>query len=712
MALTGGLSIRSKLIILLLLTSIICILVVAYQGYHSANNALRQAVVNQLATLREAKAEQVKMALSNSHDQFLAFAENRTIIDALSEFRTAFQLVSRESVSEDSKRQLAHYYQKEFVPRLKQHLGGVPQVKHYIPESNAANYLQYHYMVNNPNEVGKKDEMIQAKDDKTYYSQVHARYHEHLSSLLKTFDFYDMFLIDHETGDILYSVYKETDFGTNLKDGPYASSNLASLIKRVMRTKERGDVEFQDFDLYHPSYGLPASFAAITVFEGKDIVGILALQLSSDRLNDIMTSHQQWKNGGMGDTGEVYLVGRDLLMRSDSRFLIQHRERYLERLRNIGMPEDEIQRIDKNNTSILFQLVHSEAVNRALQGESGVLEDSDYRGVEVLSAYEPLRAFGMDWVILSEMDISELNIPIDKFRRQVIVSASILGIIVTFLALLAASYFTKPINALLSAFHRVEQGEIDVKVNVTNNDEFGDLSNSFNSMVSGIDKQKALIDQKDQENELLLRNTLPEPIVKRIRAGEQHIVDRIPNVSIVFTLLTGLSEQDDIEPPEDAIKKLNKLISTFDQTGEKLDITKVDTIAGNYMAVCGLITPRLDHYQRALSFANDMLTIVDQINLQNNIKLNLKIGIHSGPINAGVVGLNQFDYDVWGNSVEIADNLRYTAPQGSICISGQTHDLLHDNSQFIKGKSITVNGKAIQTWHLTPENNQGENHHA
>lgn len=709
MSLTGGLSIRSKLIILLLITTIACIFVVAYQGYHSANNALRQAVVNQLTTLREAKAEQIKVALSNSRDQFLAFAENRAIVDALSEFRTAFQLVSRESVSEDAKKKLAGYYQKEFIPRLKAHLGGVPEVKHYIPEANAATYLQYHYMANNPYKVGEKNELIQAKEDTTYYSQVHVRYHEHLSNLVKTFDYYDMFLIDHETGDILYSVFKETDFGTSLKDGPYASSNLASLVRRVMRTKERGDVEFQGFDIYFPSYGSPAAFAAITVYDGKDIVGILALQLSSDRLNKIMTSNHKWKKGGMGESGEVFVVGRDKLMRSDSRFLIQHRDRYFKRLRNIGMPEDEIQRIDKNNTSILFQLVHSEAVDRALRGERGVKEVADYRGIQVLSAYAPLRAFGLDWVILSEMDIAEINMPIDKFRRQVIVSASILGIIITLLALFAASYFTKPINQLLSAFHRVEQGENDVNVYVSNNDEFGDLAISFNSMVSGIKKQKVLIEQKDQENELLLRNTLPDAIIKRMKAGEQHIVDRIPNVSVVFTLLSGLSPQGEQEPPEESIKKLNLLISKFEQAGDKLNVNKVEIIAGNYMAVCGLAIPRLDHCQRALSFATEMLTIIEQVNEQNNLDLKLRIGIHSGSVLAGVIGQNQFDYDVWGTTVDIVGELRYAAAQGSICISDQTRNLLQDNSDFKKGKSITVDGEVIQTWHHSSKKT-GESH--
>ena len=707
MSLTGGLSIRSKLVILLLLTSIACILVVAFQGYHSANNALREAIINELTTLREAKAQQVKMALSNSRDQFLAFAENRTIINALSEFRTAFQLAARESVSEESSDKLANYYQKEFIPRLKDHMGGIPEVKHYIPDASAATYLQYHYMAANPYEVGKKDELIRAEGDATYYSQVHERYHEHLSSLLKTFDFYDLFLIDHETGDILYTVYKETDFGTNLKNGPYASSNLASLVKKVMRTKERGDVEFQDFDVYMPSYGAPAAFASVTIYDGKDIVGILALQLSADRLNRLMTSNRKWESSGMGETGEVYLVGRDQLMRSDSRFLIQHRERYLKRLHSIGMPEDEIQRIEKNNTSILFQLVHSETVDLALSGKSGVKEVADYRGVQVLCAYAPLRAFGLDWVILSEMDIAEINIPIDHFRRQVMVSASVLGVIITLLALFAASYFTRPINELVSALRRVGAGETNVSVIVSNNDELGELAGSFNSMVDGIQQQKNLIETKDRENELLLRNILPDEFVKRMQAGEQDIVDRIPNVTAVFTLLTGLSKKNDKEPPKEAMRKFSQLIAQFDETGEKNDVEKVDIIGSNYLAACGLVTPRLDHYQRALDFAMEMMEIMHQFNKQDDLDMKMRIGIHSGSVLAGVIGNKNFDYNIWGTTIDIVSELRYSADQGGISISDQTYQLLHDKADFMRGEAITVDGETVQTWHLSVESKEG-----
>ncbi|HFC52825.1 MAG TPA: adenylate/guanylate cyclase domain-containing protein, partial [Gammaproteobacteria bacterium] len=456
---SGRLSIRSKLVILLLLASFVSIAVVGYQGYRSARDALNEAIYNELTTLRAAKTQQVQAYFSDIHDQVLAFAENRTIIEALNEFRTAYHLAERESVSDSQRERLAEYYRREFIPRLRDRMGGEPEAKHYLPDDTAAVWLQYHYIAANPNDVGKKDELIRAAGDEGYYAQVHERYHESLRSLIKKFGYYDLFLIDPESGHIIYSVFKETDFATSLLKGPYASSNFAQLVKEVMRTRERGRVRFQDYDVYLPSYGAPAAFVAVTVFDGREIAGILALQVPSDELNNVMTSNREWESSGMGETGEVYLVGRNHLMRSDSRFLIQDRERYLRMLRDIGMPSDEIQRIEKNDTTILFQPVYGETVDLALSGKTGTQEVVDYRGVPVMSAYAPLRVHGMDWVILSEMDIAEVNRPIDRFRRHVMVSATILGVVITLLALLLASYITRPIHALVAGMRRVGAGE-------------------------------------------------------------------------------------------------------------------------------------------------------------------------------------------------------------------------------------------------------------
>jgi class 3 adenylate cyclase len=703
MLFTKRLSIRSKLVILLLLTSIVSIVIIAYQGYRSAKEALNEATYNQLKTLRSAKTQQIEAYFSNIHNQILGFADNRLVIESLNEFRTAYHLAGRESIEQDAVNRLESFYRKEFIPRLKERAGGEPETKHFLPKEGAAVYLQYHYIAENPLPVGEKAELIKGNNDGSYYAQVHERYHESLRALARQFGYYDLFLIDPETGDVIYSVSKETDFATNLIDGPNSSSGFAQMVRGIMQSKKRGDVRFQDFDLYAPSFGAPAAFVAVAVYDDTSLAGILALQVPTEELNNVMTSRQKWEENGMGESGEVYLVGRNHLMRSDSRFLLQKRDWYLQRLADIGIPPDTIAQVDKLNTTILFQPVNSDTVELALSGKSGTRETVDYRGIQVLSAYAPLRVEGLDWVIQSEMDIEEINKPINQFRHNVMVSASVLGTIITLLALLAASLFTRPIHKLVAALRRVGKGETDVQLEVHNDDEIGELTRSFNSMTQGISEQQTLIENKDLENTLLLHNILPEAIAERVKAGEENIVDRIPNVSVIFINTKGMTHSEDSEQPVDAIAVLNRYISEIDSAAENHGVDKIKTIGDDYIAACGLLLPRLDHSKRALEFADEALRIADRVSRDFKLDLSINIGIHSGTVLAGVIGTTRFAYDVWGRTVDIADELSRNHHQRSIRISEQTREQLHDPSMFREDTPLkTSSGEVLKTWLSQP----------
>ncbi len=695
------LSIRSKLVIALLLASFASMSVIAYQGFRSGKEAITEGIHGQLTTLRQAKTEQVQAYFQTIHDQTLAFAENRDVIEALSEFRTAYRLADRTVLEDEQKKELSAFYREQFLPRMRERMAGEPQSKHYLPEQRAASYLQYHYLVRNPHPVGEKDGLVHAPDDGGYYGQVHERYHEALRGLIRKFGYYDLFLIDHESGEILYSVFKEVDFATSMVEGPFAATNLARLTTRIIRERARGKVRFQDYETYAPSYGQPAAFVAVTVFDGQDIVGILALQIPSSDLNDVMTSGGQWQKSGMGETGEVYLVGRDHLMRSDSRFLLEDHEQYLEILRSIGMPAEEVSRIDKNKTTILFQPVPGSTVDQALNGQTGIDEINDYRGVPVVCSFAPLRIQGMDWVILSEKDLTEINQPITRFRRRVLGSAIILGVLITLAALLIAGLFTRPITLLVSGLHRVIAGDRDVHVPVVSQDEIGDLTKSFNALVDSIGEQEKILASKERENELLLLNILPAPIAERMQAGEENIVDRLSDVTVVFASLTGFGASED-EDPKVAITRLNHLVAEFDSAAEQYGIDKIKTIGDDYMAACGVVAPHLDHAKRTLDFAKEMMAIVERIGRQYDRNLELRIGLHSGPILAGVIGRTRFLYDIWGKTVDIANDIREQADSNGICLSGDTHQFLQDPANFHQGRPLQLDdGEQVLTWHLS-----------
>ena len=242
------------------------------------------------------------------------------------------------------------------------------------------------YVTENPYPAGERLGLAHAGDS-SEYSSIHAKVHELARLFVLERGYYDFFLIDL-AGNILYTVEKESDFATNLLDGPWSDSGLAGVFQRARENAATGAVSFSDFAPYPPSGNAPAMFAAkaLTDRTGRT-QGVLAMQLPTDRIQEIM----QFR-AGMGESGETYLVGEDHLMRSDSRF--------------------------SNESTILRTRVETDPASRALSGEQGVIIADDYRGVPVLSAYTHVDIDGIRWAVLAEIDEEEVLNEGTGQRRQ------------------------------------------------------------------------------------------------------------------------------------------------------------------------------------------------------------------------------------------------------------------------------------------------------
>jgi len=240
------------------------------------------------------------------------------------------------------------------------------------------------YIDENPRPVDKKH-LLDAAPDDSGYSESHREFHPWLRSFLEHQGYYDVFLFDLE-GNLIYSVFKEQDYGTNLVHGPWRDTGLGRVFRAARAAPEADFVAFQDFAPYGPSHGQPASFIASPVFEKERPVGVFALQKPIDKINSVM----QFKVG-MGETGETYIVGDDFLMRSDSRF--------------------------SSESTILRTRVDTETVRLALAGKTGVQVTPDYRDIPVLSAYGPLRFEGVTWATLAEIDEEEVTARALNLRR-------------------------------------------------------------------------------------------------------------------------------------------------------------------------------------------------------------------------------------------------------------------------------------------------------
>ncbi len=217
------------------------------------------------------------------------------------------------------------------------------------------------------------------------YRAVHDRYFPTFKYYMEQYGYYDIFLMDAGNGDTSFTVTKESDFGQRARE---VTSSLRDVWQIAV---QEGRVALSDTKPYEPSAGAPAQFVAAPIKENGRVIGVVALQISIDGITTIMS-----ERSGMGETGEAYLVGPDLLMRSDS---------YLD-------PENHT--VTASFADPVKGAADTEAVRKALAGVEEQDVIIDYNGNPVLSAYAPLQIGDITWALLAEIDVAEAFSPKDE----------------------------------------------------------------------------------------------------------------------------------------------------------------------------------------------------------------------------------------------------------------------------------------------------------
>ena len=462
------------------------ITIIGFLSYFKGKNSLEEESFNRLTAVREMKATQIEDYFIDIRNQIITFSEDHTTIDAVKEFKVGFDTISHElNYSEEKLNEvedrLSSYYEVEFLPRLNKNMDISGNVDQHYPKHISSIILQDLYIADNPNEVGKKHYLQTANDGSTY-SKAHSRYHPIIRSYLEKFEFYDIFLVDDETGHIIYSVYKEVDYGTSLLDGPYANTNMAEVFMAAREGREKDYVKLVDFKPYHPSYNAPSSFIASPIYDGYDCVGVLIFQMPIQKINEIMTNRHEWADVGLGESGETYIVADDYTLRNQSRFFIEDPANYFKMIEEIGTPETTVTKIKNFESTVGLQEVRTSGTKAALNGETNTKIFEDYRGVPVLSSYKPLEIQDMNWVILSEIDKDEAFSHVYDLRRNIIIVFFGLLIAIFFAAWYVSIRITKPIKILTAKAEELASGNLDVHIDDEGGDEIGILSKSFNHM--------------------------------------------------------------------------------------------------------------------------------------------------------------------------------------------------------------------------------------
>jgi class 3 adenylate cyclase len=203
-----------------------------------------------------------------------------------------------------------------------------------------------------------------------------------------------------------------------------------------------------------------------------------------------------------------------------------------------------------------------------------------------------------------------------------------------------------------------------------------------------------------EKSERLLRNILPAPIAERLKSGQQTIADAFEETTILFADIVGFTTLSERTSPDQLVAMLNTLFSRFDDLTEKHGLEKIKTIGDAYMVVAGLPEHRHDHAQAIAAMALDMHRTMTHFNASTGHALELRIGINSGAVTAGVIGKKKFSYDLWGDAVNTAARMESHGIPGEIQVSQTTYDLLKDTFAFEERGLIELKGKGLMSRYL------------
>ncbi len=689
-------SIQSKLLVMLLATSILSAAVIGYVGYQSGRSSLRDAAFNRLNEILSSQTRQLEAEFRYLRESLVIYTRGSTAQEAARAFTAGFDDLAAAPVTPADDAAILNYYKSQFAELTTEATGQDIDVSGLLPSSPAQRYLQARYTV----PFSNWDESLKNDDagDGSQWSAANARFNDFFRQIVSRFKYEDALLLDTR-GNVVYTAYKGPDLGTNILTGPYSGGSLAGAYRDALNSNVVDYVGVTDFSYYQPS-AEPAAWLLSPIGSGGRIAGVLALQFPTGGVNRVMTMDGDWQKAGMGETGETFLVGPDGLMRSNSRMFEQNKDEFRKRVIDGGTPPDVADRSLMSGTNILVQPIDSEATRRAHRGQSGTIIETDYLASEALQAYAPVNLPGLDWVVVADIDADEAFAPVSTFTRTLVLSTAAIIFIVSIASMLLARLFIRPIRRLEAGAQQISSGDYGVTVPVQSKDEFGDLTVAFNAMSRNLAIKEDLLNEQRQENDRLLRSLMPEPVVARYRGGEETIAQDHRDVTVIFAGIAGLEELSADLSADEGLSLVNRLVRQFDAAAESLGIEKVRTLHNGYLASCGLSAPRLDNVRRTVDFAVEMKRIVDRFNTETGHALQLRAGIDTGTVTSGLIGRSSLAYDMWGTTVDLANSMQSGSSQPGIYVTSRVHDAMSSTRDFTAADAVEIAGRSEPVWRL------------
>jgi methyl-accepting chemotaxis protein len=390
---------------------IVCGVAMGIASYNDASKIIRSEAEVKLSSLLEARKNQLNQYLNSIKDELHAQKNNPTVWNALNEYTDAFEQLRASGLT-------------------------------------PVDYLHKKYIDENPNKIGEK-EKLDFSPDGTTYSKIHEKFHPYFRRLLQENGYYDIFLINPK-GEVVYTVFKELDFASNVLTGQWKDTDLGNMFRAAIKSTDDEAAIYEDFSPYAPSNNVPAGFIGVPVRNANhELLGVIAIQMPIGKINEVMN-----EKDGLGESGEMMIYGPDGLARSDSRF--------------------------SKESTILKAKVDESISKLTADGKEGVTEDVNDEGGSEIRAYNFLDFQGTRFSLTADIHKDEVLAGVAEMRDKLIMLAG--GIILGLLAigLFIARIISREIGDIVGVIKQVADGKNNVHVPHTQRpDEIGDMAKAL-----------------------------------------------------------------------------------------------------------------------------------------------------------------------------------------------------------------------------------------
>jgi len=594
-------TIRTKLVMLVFLGLVLLGTVLSVQSLTRSMSALETARLSQLDSVRVAKESHIQSYFENLGNLLISLGNSSQVHVALMDFIKGFETLTSTKDTSEIQKAITLFAEEQFLAEVNfdfPNTQGPKAPEVYLPTTPQAQIAQYYFLSQNPNKKGLRH-LYDGPEGDLSYLRYHKEHHPGFRSFLMYFELYNIFLVDAD-GNVVYDVAKESAYGTNLNHGAFKNSGLAQAYHDALDLDE-GNVAFADFAPFEGSFNLPSFFISTPIVIEGETHGALIFQLPADKINDIMSFEDDYEAAGLGESGEVYLIGEDSIMRNDSRFLD-----------DLSSPE-----VSRAESTVSILKVTTDQAKASLGDESGTMTGMNYRGHEALASYGSIYVFDATWGVVAEMTRDEALADAVALRNSslLITTVIIIGVLIVMLFSIDR-IIVRPLKELIATAADLAEGEGDLtkRLPVKGNDEIAKASIYLNQFIERIrntviEIQKLAHHNADTASRL---NNNSNEIGRRTSEERTIVAETAKNGSSIKSVL--LASVEETERASADILEANTNLRNAHHQIEKLageidaSVQKEEELAQSLHALCS----DAEQVKSVLGIIND---IADKTNL-------------------------------------------------------------------------------------------------